>query len=223
MPSNGGGRISANKGKGRVHATGLGGANPCRSDQPEKRGRGWKKCGRPKQGRPRQKTKIKRVYVVPVGADKISSADQRCSVKFGKIQKLEEYLREETAEEVKALLGCVADLGKTRKKVEFAFKNVGQKYCSCVTRGRFKAIQRPARSTDILAVKAGGKSYAELVMTLKEEIDIQEVGATVRRLRKTAKGDLQVVVEGGEEKAILLESRVKRKLDGWEVVRGREG
>lgn len=68
-----------------------------------------------------------------------------------------------------------------------------------------------------MTVKAGGKSFVDIVKTLKEKVNIDQIGVKVKKLQKTEKGDLRLMVEGGEEMATTLHEEIKRKIDDVQV------
>lgn len=46
-------------------------------------------------------------------------------------------------------------------------------------------------------IEAGGKSYADLLKTLKQEVDVGKLKVAVTRMKKTTNGKLQLRVDEG--------------------------
>ncbi|KAF2902161.1 hypothetical protein ILUMI_04019 [Ignelater luminosus] len=63
-----------------------------------------------------------------------------------------------------------------------------------------------------LVVKAGGRTYAELLKTVKTNTDVERARVQVRKLKKTAKGDLLLETAGEKPKSkIFPDDHVKAK------------
>lgn len=70
----------------------------------------------------------------------------------------------------------------------------------------------------MVTVKAQeGKTYADLLKKVKEQVDIKEIGVTIKNARKSGKGDLLLTVEGGNDKATILQQAIKTKMKDVEV------
>ncbi|KAK9719714.1 hypothetical protein QE152_g22492 [Popillia japonica] len=72
-------------------------------------------------------------------------------------------------------------------------------------------------------IKTEGRSYVDIVKKLKEKVDIDQIGVKVRKIRKTAKGDLLLQVEGGHEMANTLGKEIKNKIEDIKVTTRRTG
>ncbi|KAJ8977860.1 hypothetical protein NQ317_004768 [Molorchus minor] len=112
-----------------------------------------------------------------------------------------------------------------RKCVEAIFRKTEHKVKIVTTnRSRLKSESKPSRQktkgppTDKIIVKSEGKSYADLLRTVKRNVDIAKVGVTIRSLKKTEKGDLLLEIAGGTEKAKILKEEIKSKTKDMEVI-----
>lgn len=65
---------------------------------------------------------------------------------------------------------------------------------------------------DALLVKVDGKSYADLLKTIKQKVNPSEIGVDVKDIRKTRNGDLLLTVQNGSDKAEVLKREIKEKL-----------
>ncbi|KAK9693477.1 Endonuclease-reverse transcriptase [Popillia japonica] len=82
---------------------------------------------------------------------------------------------------------------------------------------RSEPLKRKKKEESVVMVKAEGKSFVDIVKTLKEKVDIDQIGVKVRKLQKTGKGDLRVMVEGSEEMATKLHKEIQRKIEDVQV------
>lgn len=67
--------------------------------------------------------------------------------------------------------------------------------------------------TEKLLIKTGETSYADLLKTVKDEVDINKMGVQVKSIRKTMKGDLLLEVVGDRQKAGVFQSAIKEKVN----------
>ncbi|KAJ8932749.1 hypothetical protein NQ314_014449 [Rhamnusium bicolor] len=71
--------------------------------------------------------------------------------------------------------------------------------------------------TDKIIIKSEGKTYAELLRSVKTNVDIAKVGVTIKSLKKTEKGDLLLEVAGGKDKVKTLKDTIIAKTKDTEV------
>ncbi|KAJ8963586.1 hypothetical protein NQ314_005534 [Rhamnusium bicolor] len=64
---------------------------------------------------------------------------------------------------------------------------------------------------DALLVRVEGKSYADLLRTIKQKVNPSEIGVDVKDIRKTRNGDLLLTVQNGSDKAEVLKREIKEK------------
>lgn len=73
------------------------------------------------------------------------------------------------------------------------------------------------RREDII-IKAGDKTYADLVRSLKDRVDIHKTGVKIDRFRKTAAGDLQLIFEKGRGNSDALGKEIRTQLPDSRVI-----
>lgn len=77
--------------------------------------------------------------------------------------------------------------------------------------------KREAFPTDKIIIKSEGKTYADLLRSVKRNVDIEEAGVTIRSLKKTLKGDLLLEVTGGKERVTTLKEMIRTRTKDTEV------
>lgn len=112
---------------------------------------------------------------------------------------------------------------RIRKATELAFR--GRNLVMALHREAKKEAAQVAvksRGVEIVEVRAEGRSYADLLRQVKGKVDVQAVGVTVNKIRKTERGDLQLTVQGRAEKVRSLKEAIGKDED-WKVVTRRKG
>lgn len=69
----------------------------------------------------------------------------------------------------------------------------------------------PRQQTERLIIKNAGNTYADLLKTVKGNVNLSEVGVNVKTIRKTRAGDLMLQVEGDKRKAGALKEAISSK------------
>lgn len=107
-----------------------------------------------------------------------------------------------------------------RKILEYVFRktsiNVMVLLPSEKSRGPIRNQSHQGESGTVI-IKAEGKTYAELLKSLKENVDIKGLGLSVKNLRKTNSGDVLLKVGGGRKEADALKEEIKSKVGGTTV------
>lgn len=67
---------------------------------------------------------------------------------------------------------------------------------------------------DAILVKMEGKSYADLLRTVKKEVSPDNIGVNIKTVRKTRSGELLVTVPHGTGNAKALKEEIMRKVPG---------
>lgn len=155
--------------------------------------------------------KTKALYVLPmvINSEGINPIEDS----FNKIRELKE----------------VMDVHPTKKIILYASEGLNQEYirkmCECIFAehdiviglvsldSKPKSKPEPKPETQKLIVRSGKTSYADLLRSVKDNVDIGKVGVKVKAIKKTTKGDLLLEVEGGRKKAGDLREAIKEKLD----------
>ncbi|CAH1988132.1 unnamed protein product [Acanthoscelides obtectus] len=104
-----------------------------------------------------------------------------------------------------------------RKILEYEFHKADIEVNLMTARGKDREHSRPWSSktqaqSQAVIVKKGGRQYADLLKTVKKNIDLGKIGVKVRNIRETARGDLLLNVEGGGEKADSLKKEIAAQL-----------
>ncbi|CAH2011850.1 unnamed protein product [Acanthoscelides obtectus] len=68
-----------------------------------------------------------------------------------------------------------------------------------------------------VVVKAGGKSYAELVRNLESQVLVEAIGVNIRIIKKAGKCDLLLMVDGESSAAGVLKEEIQKKVSEVEV------
>ncbi|CAH1107167.1 unnamed protein product [Psylliodes chrysocephalus] len=73
--------------------------------------------------------------------------------------------------------------------------------------------EKPRKSRkEAILVKSGEQTYAELLKTVKQKINPDDLGVQVKEIKKTRNGDLLLTVENGFDKTEILEKKIKEEL-----------
>jgi hypothetical protein len=83
-----------------------------------------------------------------------------------------------------------------------------------------KKEKKTGRETVI--VKAAGRSYADILKTVKAGINLQEVNVEITAIRKSKTDDLIIQLKGGRGKAESLRASIQGKITGVTAVRKQE-
>lgn len=138
--------------------------------------------------------------------------------------KMATELRKETREKGRSKLAFVSsdnvDRRCLRKLLEYVFRGADiniklvlpKKASTKSTRNR-----QSRKQLDSVIVKAEGRTYVELLKTVKEKVDVERLGVSVRTLRRTNAGNVLLRVEGGRKEANTLREEIKSKVLGAEV------
>ncbi|KAK9686657.1 hypothetical protein QE152_g37029 [Popillia japonica] len=68
-------------------------------------------------------------------------------------------------------------------------------------------------TTERIIVKSGNTSYADLLKTVKDKVDPDEVDIQIKTIKKTREGDLLLEVSGDKQKAGALKEAINRKIE----------
>lgn len=71
---------------------------------------------------------------------------------------------------------------------------------------------RNNKKQDALLISMAGKSYADLVKTIKTAVSPNELGVEVQNMKKTRKGDLVLTIQNGADKAEVLKKELKDRV-----------
>lgn len=117
----------------------------------------------------------------------------------------------------------------TRKVLEYVFANTDMNVTLHVPRNKDTIAERetrpenpvkPARTnrdTETIIVKSDERSYAELLKEVKEQVDMNQFGVEVKKVKKTRRGELLLTIKGGEGKANPVKEAIASKLKDAQV------
>lgn len=107
--------------------------------------------------------------------------------------------------------GVTVTIYKQTEAPKTAIKPVNAGKTSIIGNGS-ASIKHGKSRQHALLVKMNGKSYAELLKTVKNSINPRELGVDIKDIKKTRNGDLLLTVENGHNKAETLKKEMRRKL-----------
>lgn len=162
------------------------------------------------------------IYALPLNIDNNGMDDVEAI--YGLCKKLKEELIGNNTERIKMIYIGNMNTDYLRKCAEHAFYNTKCKITLTDISNRIGAKQRTENNrnkgtkTENIVVRAEGRSYAELLKTMKKSIDIDRMGIKIETLKKTNRGDLLMKVRGGREKAIALKEEIKKNTENVQVI-----
>lgn len=141
---------------------------------------------------------------------------------LGNLCKFRDELEKETIGEnsrkvhiVTAETGCIQNM---HKAAEFVFSKSGYEVAIVVpsnkmSKNRPKPQQNKAPAGGLIKINSSGMSYADMTKTLKEKVNLEEIGVEVRNIKKGKKDELVITTknkEGGEK----LKEEIIKKVGG---------
>jgi Zinc knuckle len=142
------------------------------------------------------------------------------------IQKLHEVMGKLNAEMIthgskhtKLIAMGKLDIDYLRKCTEYVFRGTGITV-GIIGQRRFRSKLTSTRDrpkTEKLIIKADGKSYSEVLRSIKGSVNIGDIGVTVKSVKKTAKGDVMLELQGGEHQAETFKKAVQGKDQNMQV------
>jgi hypothetical protein len=162
------------------------------------------------------------VYLVPMEINKQGVNNMKDVYRC--VKELDELTKEHNTAEISVILGEGLKISYAKKICEYVF-GLGEIKVKLIAQGQRSDPQKQkmTKSESTVTVKAEGRSYADLVKTIKKEVDIGKIGIKVKRMIKTEKGDLVMSVEGGEDKANILGNEIKSKVNDINVTARKRG
>lgn len=163
------------------------------------------------------------VHLLPLEIDPAGVNDM--ATVYDKIVRLKENIPVHPTERINLVISEGLKFTYIRKICEYVFAKETMTI-KLIAQGQRSDPQKPKlrkKEESTVTIKTEGKSFVDVVKTLKAEVDIDRLGVKVKRLQKTEKGDIRLVIEGGQDMATSLQNEVKRKVDDVQVVTGRTG
>lgn len=165
----------------------------------------------------RENNETKALYLIPYNIDKDGMNDiQEMYKQFIELRNVAKIYS--TKRMVVAMAEGIDRL-YTRKLLEYVFRKTDIKVEILVPKEalKFSSKSRKREPIERLTIKSGEKSYADLLKTIKKNVDIDKIGVNVKNIRKTTQGDLLLEVSGGNGKANSLKDAIKDKVKNIEV------
>lgn len=167
-----------------------------------------------------------RIYAMPVIRSSPDSSEDWRRIIFHMAEELKKLVSEGGRKSIAfASASDFVDRDCLMKILEFVFRKSDIKIKVLVPKKRLidhGQKQATDKQQDAIIVKAGGKSYVELLKTVKENVDPEKLGVSVKSIRKTTTGNLLLKVEGGRKEASALTDEIRAKVDGTEVIMKRK-
>lgn len=103
-----------------------------------------------------------------------------------------------------------------RKCAEWIFRDTSIKIQVITPKGYKQASQKPQGAkeniqTEKVIIKSDGKQYADILRTLKKNVNIDQIGVKVKNIKRTAGGDVLIEVQGGKSEATALKEAIIEK------------
>lgn len=162
------------------------------------------------------------IYALPIKMDESGIAD--VEVMYKNCKSLREDMVKTGKDAIKVVTLGTLEEDYLRKSLEYVFRTSGCKTTILSnSKGKGEHMRpKPRMSTrrkavDKVIVKAQGKTYAELLRSVKSSVNIEKDGISVRKMKKTAKGDLLLEVMGNEN-AFKLRNAIKTNMGNAELI-----
>lgn len=154
----------------------------------------------------------KMLYVLPYKLEQ-DGVDDICKL-YELINKLENQTSIHSTNLLKLVALGNLNTDYLRKCAEFAFRGTEKKIeiltVEVNKKSRHKSLSRKERpQIEKVIIKSEGKQYADILRTIKNNVNIDEVGIKVKNIKKTAKGEVMLEIEGGKDKAEALKQAIK--------------
>ncbi|CAH1103795.1 unnamed protein product [Psylliodes chrysocephalus] len=140
------------------------------------------------------------IFALPIQMDNSGICDVK--VAYQLCMNLKELSEEQGVKNIKVAILGQTNVDYWRKCMEYSYRGLKGIRITIINRGKKKRRKRTERNekpeniSETIIVKSQGKSYADLLRTVKRDVNLEETGVEVKRLKKTKKGDLLLEVEG---------------------------
>lgn len=169
-------------------------------------------------------TKSRAVYVLPLKTGNEADATKRL---YEVLKELPETMEINPVEKVKLEIGEGMEPAITRKVAEYACAKTNLRIVLRPTRPTKKPVPIPRtkarKEESVVAIKGGNSTYADLVKKIKENVNVNEIGVQINKIRRTEKGDVVLTVAGGEENAKTLKNEIQKKHEDLEITTRSQG
>lgn len=158
------------------------------------------------------------VYALPItmgGSDVVDT-----EVMYKLVTQLQQELSEYTGCKLRVLTTAQMNLDYVRKTLEFIFRSTDTLFNVVGKHEERNSGWKKARpeKAKVIVKAQPGKSYADLVRSVKESVNVEEKGIVVKSIKKTSGGDLLLEVTGGKSKALALQQDIQQNNRNADVV-----
>lgn len=70
---------------------------------------------------------------------------------------------------------------------------------------------------EVIKIKQSGRSFADIVKTIKQELDVDKIGVNIKAVRKSGKEDLLLTIEGENKADIVKRELLRKNIQNLEV------
>lgn len=163
-------------------------------------------------GAEEERTRI--LYILPykMSSDGVNDTKKLYEV----LQKLEGETAALGTAELKLAVAGNCELEYIRKCSEFVFHGTDRKV-DIIRSGVRKKDKPIGLGTEKIFIRSEGKQYADVLRTIKSNVDIDRVGVKIKTIKKTYNGDIMLEVQGGKAKAEALMQEIQNKNDSTRV------
>lgn len=155
------------------------------------------------------------LYVMPI---KIHKGVTNMEEVFSMLTELRNNMQIHVTEKMNIILSDGLDKDYIRKLLEYVFANTSLNISLLVAPTTASNTQKaPAKNstarpqTEKVIIKNTGSTYADLLKSVKNNVDLNQVGVKVKTIRRTAAGDLMLEVEGDKKKAGALKEAISNR------------
>lgn len=154
------------------------------------------------------------LYVLPYTVDKKGIND------ITRLYTIMEKLKEEAIAQGLARMRLVAlrhmENDYLRKVAEYVFRGTEWKLEIIQPKdikrtGVEPHIRVRTPTTEKIIIKSEGKQYADILRAIKSNVNIDQIGISVKTIKRTEKGDVMVEVQGGKKEAETLRKAITSK------------
>ncbi|KAI4470019.1 reverse transcriptase [Holotrichia oblita] len=153
------------------------------------------------------------IYILPLKID--VEGVNHMEIVYDMMKELRLNVHIHPTDKIRLFLGEGLNAEYVRKMTEFIFHGLGINFTLVTSSGTPKAPQnsvgKPAAGK--VVVKCGSSTYADLLKTVKEKVDLRQVGVNIKAIKKTARGDLMLEVDGDVRKADTLKQAISKNID----------
>lgn len=153
------------------------------------------------------------IYILPlkIDADGINDMEEA----YDMVRRLRMSMDIHPTAKINMVLGENLNSDYIRKICECIFYGTDINITLVTNKEKPKSTTKPRGrpTTGKVVVKCGSTTYADLLRSVKEKVDPKRVGVNVRAIKKTARGDLMLEVDGDAQKADILRRAITRNID----------